>query len=234
MKLLKNLLNWVMAVGRAWYGWVGASATVGIVGFGQGMGWWSAPSKSVYVALLIAGLTISMFQAWRTERINADQAHDEARRMENKYFDERPKLGLDILSPEGMKDWQERGPGAQIYLRHLGGRIATSVRFDPLISKMGKYCLLFDPLPHIDPQVRNSLIYDVQNVGASSLGYQDRDKIGDISKEPLRLFVLDSPSEPICVEYTLRIHYKDNDEKRSHQFHLRFDQHRFRFCRDTA
>ena len=141
---------------------------------------------------------------------------------------------MDILSTEGVKAWMETGEPVQFYLRHLSGRVATDVRFDPVLSKLGKFSLHFESLPHVDTQVRNILVYEIQDVGAPSLGYKDRDKIGNVSKELLGLFLLDSPKEVGEVEYPVTAHYKDNNTKRSHTFYLRFDHHRFHFSRNTA
>jgi hypothetical protein len=74
MDFFRHLGKWLAAVFRAWYGWVGASATAGMVGFGQGMKWWESPGKPVYIGLLIVGLAISMFQAWRGEHLDSEVA----------------------------------------------------------------------------------------------------------------------------------------------------------------
>ena len=112
--------------------------------------------------------------------------------------------------------------------------MATDIRFDPVMSKLGKFSLQFDSLPHLHPSVRNTLIYEIQDVGAHSLGYRDRDKIGNVSKEMLRIFLLDSEKCAGEQDYTLTAHYRDNDEERTHTFHLRFDPHRFKFARNTV
>ena len=67
MTWIRELAEWIWAVIKAWYGWVGASATVGLVSFGQGMGWWRSPGRHVYVGLLAAGFIWSVFTAWVKE-----------------------------------------------------------------------------------------------------------------------------------------------------------------------
>lgn len=86
MELFTHLRHWLVAVFSAWYGWVGASATVGIVGFGQGMDWWTAPPKAVYISLLVFGLSISMFQAWRKEHCEVTATHNQMVAIEKKNF----------------------------------------------------------------------------------------------------------------------------------------------------
>ena len=76
MELIRDFGKWMIAVVRAWYGWVGASATVGLVGFGQGMGWWESPGKRVYISLLVVGFVSSMFQAWRPEWLEAKRVRE--------------------------------------------------------------------------------------------------------------------------------------------------------------
>jgi hypothetical protein len=71
MQLVGDFTRWLAAVISAWYGWVGASATAGLVGFGQGMGWWGSPGRQTYVALFVLGLVISVFQAWRKQYTTA-------------------------------------------------------------------------------------------------------------------------------------------------------------------
>jgi hypothetical protein len=73
MKLLSHFAKWMAAVLSTWYGWVGASATAGLVGFGQGLGWWGSPGKRTYIGLLIIGFVISVFGAWRKQYIIAEQ-----------------------------------------------------------------------------------------------------------------------------------------------------------------
>lgn len=82
MDLARDLTRWTSAVFKAWYGWVGASATAGVVGFGQGMGWWESPGRQTYFALLVAGLLVSLFEAWRKEHQSAEEAIKAARNQE--------------------------------------------------------------------------------------------------------------------------------------------------------
>jgi hypothetical protein len=188
--------------------------------------------RVLYGSLAGILLMLSAYRIWVKQNARAEKAEAELVNLKGQYFDEQPKLSMEILCTEGMKTWMEMGDPVQFYLRHLSGRVATDVRFDPILSKLGKFSLCFEPLPHVVPQVR--LVYEVQDVGAPSLGYKDRDKIGNVSKELLGLFLLDSPKEAGEVEYPVTAHYKDNNTKRSHTFYLRFDQHRFRFLRNTA
>jgi len=190
--------------------------------------------RVLYGSLAGILLLVSAYRIWAKENTRAKKAEAEVVNLTQKYFDGQPKLGVDILSTEGMKQWMEMGEPVQFYLQHLSGRVATDVRFDLIVSKLGKFSLQFDSLPHVNTQVRNTLVYEIQDVGAVSLGYRDREKIGNISKEMLRLFLMDSPNESSNVEYPLIARYKDGDNERIHIFHLRFDQHRFKFSRNTA
>jgi hypothetical protein len=59
----KDIWKWLIDVCRAWYGWVGGSATMGIVGLGQILDLWPAPPKWLYYVFLGVGLLVSVFQA---------------------------------------------------------------------------------------------------------------------------------------------------------------------------
>ena len=194
----------------------------------------SQVQRRLYVSMAGILLLVSAFRIWAKENTRANNAESELGSLKQKYLDEQPMFGLDILSTEGMKQWMEASDPAQFYLQPLGGRMATGIRFDPILSKMGKFSLQFDSLPHLHPSVRNMLGYEIQDVGAHPLGYRDKDKIGNISKEMLRLFLLDSSKDAGELDYTLTARYMDNDEERTHIFHLRFDPHRFKFARNTV
>jgi hypothetical protein len=197
--------------------------------------WVSSPVQRVlYGSLAVILLLFSAYRIWSKQRDWTDKAESELLNLKKKYLDDQPKFGMDILSTEGMKQWMETGDPVQFHLQHLGGRMATGIRFDPILSKMGKFSLQFDSLPHLHLSVRNMLIYEIQDVGAPTLGYRDRDKIGNVSKEMLRLFLLDSPKGAGELDYPLIARYSDNDEERTHTFHLRFDPHRFKFARNTV
>jgi len=194
----------------------------------------SHAQRLLYGSLAGILLLVSAYRVWAKENSRAENAESELANLKARYFADQPKLGLDILSTEGMKQWMELVDPVQFYLQPLGGRMATDIRFDPVMSKLGKFSLQFDSLPHLHPSVRNTLIYEIQDVGAHSLGYRDRDKIGNVSKEMLRIFLLDSEKCAGEQDYTLTAHYRDNDEERTHTFHLRFDPHRFKFARNTV
>lgn len=197
--------------------------------------WVSSPiQRMLYGALAGIFLLVSAYRIWAKENTRANNAESELGLLKQKYLDDQPRFGLDILSTEGMKQWMEASDPVQFYLQPLGGRMATGIRFDPILSKMGKFSLRFDSIPHLHPTVRNVLVYEIQDVGAHPLGYRDRDKIGNISKEMLRLFLLDSSKDADELDYALTAFYIDNGEERIHIFHLRFDPHRFKFARNTV
>jgi hypothetical protein len=70
MSIFVDVREWIIAVIKAWYGWVGASATAGFLGVGQNLGWWS-PTGHTYWWLIGCGFVVSMFQAWRGEHTRA-------------------------------------------------------------------------------------------------------------------------------------------------------------------
>jgi hypothetical protein len=230
MRLLRDLATWAASVLRAWYGWVGASATVGIVGFGQGMGWWGTPPKSVYVWLLVTGIMISMFQAWRKEHVKVEDATNEKAALESKYFDQRPQLSFEAHSVEGPNAWFEHPNPVVFTIHNLSGRPPTSIYFEPIRSINGKYSLQFDSLPHIDSKGFEGVGFEVNEIGATPLSAADRETTSRYKKIMLRdNFLDDSPNEFIELEYELICHFRDGEEERSRSFRLVFDKARWRF-----
>lgn len=63
---LREAQDWLIAVFKAWYGWVGASATAGMLGLAQGLHLWQ-PDRRVYLGLMIIGLFVSCFLSWADE-----------------------------------------------------------------------------------------------------------------------------------------------------------------------
>jgi hypothetical protein len=135
MALLREIGTWLRDVFLAWYGWVGGSATAGIIGFGPEVGWWAPPPKQMYVGLLVLGLLISLFQAWRRE-------FRRAKEIEQKHFDEQPRFSIRPVNfVDGAEDWYQQRDGngtmVQFVLQHYGGRIPENIRFDPVTSLGG-------------------------------------------------------------------------------------------------
>jgi len=75
VKVASEFGAWVWAVLSAWYGWVGGSATAGLFGLGQSLGWWT-PNPRAYKWLIGAGFVVSMFQAWVREHRTAKHYTD--------------------------------------------------------------------------------------------------------------------------------------------------------------
>jgi hypothetical protein len=67
MAIIEDFLLWLVAVAKNWYGYVGGSATAGMVGLGPVFGWWESPGPRTYTVLIVIGVVVSMFQAWHKE-----------------------------------------------------------------------------------------------------------------------------------------------------------------------
>lgn len=92
MQIIRELGLWMWSVISAWYGWVGASATAGMIGFGQGMRWWDSPSKKVYIRLILAGFVMSVFQSWVREHRKGVALTNDLDKLT--WPDDRPKLSF--------------------------------------------------------------------------------------------------------------------------------------------
>jgi hypothetical protein len=231
---MKELWPFIEAVGRHWWALMSCAIFTGLgvfIAWGNKSNMWAVEAS---IAAAVICVFIACYLAWRDERKGVLKSEAERNKIQKMYEDQRPILGLNLVGTEGMKAWMETNIPVHFAIQHLSGRVATSVRFDPIISKLGKYALQFDAIAHVDPPVQKVMTYDVQDVGHISLGYRDRDRIGNINSELLRHFVLDSPEEENDWEYPLVAHFKDVNEEQSQIFHLRFDRRRFRFLRNTS
>lgn len=235
--MVRDIITWVVAVVRAWYGWVGASATVGLVSFGQGMGWWGTPSKGVYLAILITGLAISMFHAWRSEHSALCISQSEKSALQAAYFNECPRLGLEILGPKGPSAWRDAlgREACWFWLQHLEGRTPRSLRFDSIPSKCGRFTLDFEAVPYLEPAPqRTALIYHIREVGRPALNAHDMDRIGNIEAKMLGKFLDDSPPELLELHYVLTARFKDKaNEELTRDFNIVFDKRTFAFLPNT-
>lgn len=184
-------------------------------------------------ALAAFCVLIACYLAWRDEHVRVRILEDERSKLLERYFDERPLLGLENHSVEGPKTWREHPVPVTFSVHHLSGRVPTGIRFDPIFSLLGKFSLHFDAVPHAEKHPKG-IGYRVEQVGAPRLSAHDLEKIGNMEGELLRQFLDDSPPEPIELSYNLNAHFKDGEEGRTQSFRLTFDRARFRFLPNTA
>ena len=57
--------------------------------------------------------------------------------IEQKYFNERPLLGVETHSVEGPETWRNHPVPVSFSLHHLSGRVPTAIHFDPVPSLLG-------------------------------------------------------------------------------------------------
>jgi len=188
-----------------------------------------------YLVLLAAVFfCFGAYQAWHDENRKYLAIASEKENIERKYFDERPRLGLSVHSIEGPKAWMEHGVPVTFEIQHLGGRVPTSVRFDPIPSKQGKFLLQFDSIAHVDPPHVKAMNWDVIEVGVPLLSAKDREKTASLKKDMLLLFLKDTPSLLADLEYPLVVNFTDGEQLRTQYFHLTFETSKYRFSTNTA
>jgi len=190
--------------------------------------------KTAYASLAIILGFVSAYRIWLKEHDRAEATEKEIEELRKKFFNERPKLGLNVHSIEGPRAWMEHGAPVTFTIQHLSGRVPTSVRFDPIPSKQGKFLLQFDPLAHVDPPHEKPMSWDVIEVGVPLLSAKDREKTASIKKDMLNLFLKDTPSFSGDLEYTLVVNFTDGEELRTQTFHLNFETNKYRFSENTA
>lgn len=202
MKLLIDIRKWLVAVLSAWYGWFGASATVGIVSVGHEMQWWPAPTKKAYLVLMLIGLVISLFLAWRTEHIRAEEATA-------KLHDGRPIIMLEVFrQPVQTKSSDEelRWIAPSFTLFNCGGRTARFLRVESITSWLGSYKMYFSDMPSLQPGERKDISFRV-----NSSDWDDGEMAWKFLNDNYK-----DPSNPLCdaavVWYDPKIEFRDTGE----------------------
>lgn len=186
------------------------------------------PEEPLFMACLWTAFMVAMFLLWLDE----NQAR---RKAEKTLEDERPKLGMNVNGVEGHRAWREHGVPVTFTMQHLAGRVPTSIWFEPVLSKQGKFSLRFEALPHLErPPQRSPMRYEVLEVGAPPLSAKDREALTTREKDMLMLFLDDAPKGLTEWDYPLIAHFKDGKDPLDHTFHLRFDTGRFGFAEDTT
>jgi hypothetical protein len=186
---------------------------------------------SVFGFLTIIFFCFGAFQAWSKER-------DARLEIERKYFDESPQIGLELLSAKGPTAWRNATTGidaCSFWLLQLGGRTATSIRFDPIRSKGARFTLNFDAVPFLEPSPRRTaLTYHVGEVGFPRLSAHDLEKTGDMEGTLLKSFLDDSAPELDKLQYALTARYRDKGgEECTRSFNLVFDRSTYSFQANT-
>jgi hypothetical protein len=146
-----------------------------------------------------------------------------------------PKLGVNIEGIDGRRAWMEHAFPVVFTIKHLAGRLPTSIRFEPIPSKQGKFSLCFAALPHVEqPPQRTTIRFEVLEVGVPPLNARDRETIKTTEKDMLMLFLDDSPNDWIELDYPVVTHFKDGEDSLDYTFHLRFNMVRYGFAEDTT
>ena len=181
--------------------------------------WWIASAIAFFIAARVA------WGEERRKRIAAEQ----------KLEDSRPKLGINSHSVEGPREWAEHRVPVTFTIQHLSGRVPISIRFDAVLSKLGRFSLRFDSLPHVDSTPHQTgMRFEVVEVGAPKLSAKDWEATKPYQKELLELFLNDRPEGLSELKYPLIANFLDGDEPCSQAFLLRFEMDRFRFSEDTS
>jgi hypothetical protein len=186
-------------------------------------------SASIFGLLTILFFCFGGYQAWNVER-------DERIKIEKKYLDEKPQIGLEIHSYEGPTAWTSAyAKNVCVFTLHqISGRIAQSIQFDPIPSKGGKFVLNFDPVSFLDPApTPTSLRYEINEPPHPRPSGADLEKMGDMEGKLLYLFLVDSPPELTLLEYSLTATFKDRSDERIQTFKIVFDTRTYRFLPST-
>jgi len=190
--------------------------------------------RVLYGSLAGILLLVSAYRIWTRQHDRAEKAEAELVCVRQKYFEEQPRLGLEINSFEGKRVWMEHNNPVTILIKHLSGRVPTSVHFEPIQSRSARFILKFDSLPHIDSLQPKPMRFEIVEVGKPELSARDREITHQYEKDMLLLFVADSHECLGLIDYALVARFSDGAELREQTFHLRWDWGRHGFRRDTT
>jgi len=166
-------------------------------------------------------------------KLERDRYADNLRELEQKYFDERPLIGIEASSVEGIQTWRNHPSPVAFSIHHLSGRVPTAIQFDPILSLSGNFVLYFDSIPHIEKHGRG-IEFRVERVGDPHYSAHDLELFKNIQADMLRHFLNDSPAGQSELKYRLVAHFKDRGEDRNQRFNLIFNTERFLFLPNTA
>jgi hypothetical protein len=184
--------------------------------------------KPLLILCLNAACIFALGILWWEER----QGRIKAEKVLN---DARPVVGLNVQGVEGPKAWADHPVPVTFTIQHLSGRLPTSIRFDPVPSKNGRFSLQFDLLPHVDKAPHHTgMRFEVIETGVPQLSASDWETTRPHQKQLLGLFFDDSPIELIKLDYSFAVHFLDGTDPRSQQFTLTFDKQRCRFLINPA
>lgn len=181
-------------------------------------------------AAAVVCLFIGCFFAWRDKHNELLQTQAEKDAFRKRYEDNDPKLSLVTNSVEGPEAWREHPHPVAFTVEHLSGRVPTSLSFDPIPSKKGRFLLQLDPLSHVRAGGIEGTGFEIIEVGKPTLSAANRETIKNenIHTDLLRMFLDDSPLELLELDYTLNVQFTDGDTRRTQAFDLVFDKTRFR------
>jgi hypothetical protein len=189
--------------------------------------------KVAYGLMAIILWLVSAYQIWSKEHDKGEAARVEVEALKQKYFNERPQLGIESHSVEGPKTWREHEVPVTFTIHRLNGRVPTSIRFAPVPSLLGKFSLYFDAIPHVENHPKE-MAYRVFEEGVPRPNARDMEKTKSIEKEMLLLFLQDSPPELLELDYILVANFKDGNKDISQEFKITFDKTRYRFLENTT
>jgi hypothetical protein len=177
--------------------------------------------------LAVFFVLIACFLAWRDENRNAED-------LQKRYFDERPRLMLGLISHASDEEWRKmadsRNTPVHFYLQHLSGRPATEIRFDPILSEGRKFDLRFTPIVSVVGPVRSHVDYEVWENGIKP----DQKIIESIGWGcMLRLFFYECDWDTRMHPYELTVRYRDRFDERLQRFRFEFDAKEYKVLPPT-
>jgi hypothetical protein len=123
MEIIREFGRWVLAVVKGIYGWIGGASATGIVAFGDAMGWWKATTNT-YKYLLLAGVVVSLFDAWRKEHRAVAAAQGELATLAEQLRKEREQREHDTIpilevNPRQATTFQRHDEDMTVVLLHV-------------------------------------------------------------------------------------------------------------------
>jgi hypothetical protein len=205
------------AVGRHWWALLSCALFTGLGVYilcAHKSNEWAVKATFALAALC---LLIACFLAWRDQYRLTEASNAEIAGLNEKYFDERPRVALTVRSPRTGEEWHQLNdviPPPIFKLEHYGGRTARFVKVDPLSSSRGMFTMKFDEaaiLGASSGRQLHLLTFTIYQNGASDLSRDPRILPIMQSADMLISFLRDHATEEKHGTYAMTIRYRDQD-----------------------
>ena len=152
--------------------------------------------------------------AWKEQHDSAKAERAAKEAIEQKYFDERPVLGLTIHYSDDTADFR---------VEHLSGRPAANITADPILSLDGSIKLHFFPSPHLTGRTYEYLSWDIEQVHIPNAYPTSSSLWKKLGARGMLSFFTEAHPTGQEASYVMTIRFLDRSAERTQSFRIGFD-----------